>query len=351
MNKNTIDKEKLKSNISKEFNMVWLRWVFLIIITPLYVLFFDRQIGLPFILVIIFTFVYNVFNHYLLVKRVYPEKWFGYNIYIDLSLISALIAFDGGYSSSIFICYYIFIVYEGVKRNIKHPISLSLGAIIIYTAIVYLSDDHSGSLIQIIFRDIFILISGLFLSDVLNQFTRYDKLHKREYDLARKDKLTGLFNKNALEKMLNEELLACIKDNRSLCVLMFDVDNFKLFNDVYGQLTGDDFLRFFSKIILESISSDNKAFRYEGEEFLIMLKDTELKDAYKVAEIIRKKVSGSNIYIKTEQERQKITVSCAVACCPEHAIGYYELLEYVDKALHEAKTEGKNKVVIAEKEI
>lgn len=352
MNKHVFEKERYFNAIAKELNIVWLRWVFLFTIAPFYVWVFDRPISIYFVAILILCIIYNFINYVTLINKIYPFKWFENNIYFDIIFISLLIYFDNGFQSLIFICYYIFIIYEGIKRGIPHPIFLSLGAIGLYSIIVYfLIPDQANNIGSMIFRNLFIFISGFFVSDVLNELNRYDSLHKKEYNLARKDKLTGLFNRNELDKVLNEDLLECIKQKSSLCVLMFDIDNFKSFNDAYGHLTGDDLLRFFSKIIIETISPKNKAFRYGGEEFLVELKDTDLNEAYKIAEIIRKKLSNSNIFVKTEEGRQKITVSCGLACCPEHSAGYFELLDYADKALYEAKSEGKNKVVIAEKEV
>lgn len=349
MDKESAKKEKLLVNISRESDIVWLRWILLILIIPLYLIIFGRYISLYFILIFTLCIVYNFINHLTLIKNIYPSKWFEKNIYIDIMLVSLLILADGGFSSLIYFGYYIFIIYEGIKRKINHPVLLSLITVIIYSTAIYLFPANIN-LTQLIFRNVFIIFSGILVMEVLKELLYQSKLSKKHYNLAIKDKLTGLYNRNQFEKTLNAYLLECAKHNSSLCIIMFDIDNFELFNDTYGHFTGDELLKHFAKIILESIPPNGKAFRYEGEEFIVVLVNTELKDAYKIAEDIRKKFSSSNVYIKHDKGKVRITVSCGIACCPEHSVGYYELLEYAEKALREAKAEGKNKVVIAEKE-
>lgn len=348
MGRNAVDKKAIL--IANEYNIVWLRWIFLIALMPSYVMLFNRNINTLFIGVVLFSFIYNIINHFTLLNKKYPKEWFGNNIYFDVLIITLLIMCDGGLSSCIFTCYYVFIIYEGIKREFKHPILLGLVTAAVYTVFVIRPPFEFINTWIILFRDMFILLSAVFVSEVYNQITFYDKQHKKEYDFARKDRLTGLLNKNALDEMQSEELLPTYKEDKNICLLLIDIDNMGMFNESFGFATGDDLVRYISTTINESIDMDSKVFRYGGDEFLVLLYDTDLNQAYRIAEVIRRKVSSSGIYVKKEGSKSKVTISCGVSCCPEHGKNIYELIEYANKSLTEAKVEGKNKVVISERE-
>lgn len=341
-------KDNLMSSISRESDIVWLRWLLFFLVIPIYLFSFDRQIDFLFVGLFVAGIIYNSFNHMVLINKQYHEGWFSNNIYIDLIFVTALIFVDGGFDSSIYISYYLIIIYEGVKKNVKQPIFLSIFVSILYTVSNYFLNDSINAS-QIILRNVFIILCGIFVYQISSELIHQGKLQKKHYDMYIKDQLTGLYNRNVFEKVLNEGIENCKSNNNQICLLLFDIDNFQIFNDTYGRFTGDDLLKYFSKIILESITENDTAFRYGGEEFIVLLKDVDIKDAYKKAETIRKKLSSSKIYVADDDDKYKITVSCGIANCPEHSASYYELLEYADKALYEAKSDGKNIVVIFEK--
>jgi len=115
-------------------------------------------------------------------------------------------------------------------------------------------------------------------------------MHQREFKLARTDKLTGLANRHMLDQKLEEEALYCEYSKKPLNVLMFDIDDFKKFNDTYGHIWGDKLLSLFGDIIKQSIRKTDMAFRYGGEEFMVLIRDLDLEKAKCVAD--RNKVSA-----------------------------------------------------------
>ena len=145
-------------------------------------------------------------------------------------------------------------------------------------------------------------------------------------DLINLDALTGLYNKNYLYSRYND----CIAQPMSL--LMIDLDNFKNINDVYGHLAGDSLLKEAAEIFKHSIRNSDILARFGGDEFILILQDTNLDGALIVGERIRKAIE------------KKCPVSIGVASLePNNSLE--ELINKADKALYRAKKQGKNMVM------
>lgn len=157
-----------------------------------------------------------------------------------------------------------------------------------------------------------------------------------------KDKLTSTLTRKYLEKAINSQLEYCNEYNSSFSVLMIDIDLFKDINDRFGHRTGDLVLKEICDIILENIRETDICGRYGGEEFIVILPETDMYGAYTVAEKIRDKIHKRNIL----KGKRDVTISLGVATFPEHATQYDELIEKVDQALYIAKNTGRNKSAV-----
>jgi len=170
------------------------------------------------------------------------------------------------------------------------------------------------------------------------------------YTLATKDQLTGVFNRRSLEEALGREVIRAIRHNLPLSVIMLDIDNFKEYNDKYGHSQGDNALKTVTRIVELNTRGDDFVARYGGEEFIVILPNTKIAQAAKLAERIRTKVASAIIRATREdlpKGFEKVTVSLGVAQLSEE--GVKEMLDGADQALYEAKREGKNKVKIFKK--
>lgn len=122
---------------------------------------------------------------------------------------------------------------------------------------------------------------------------------------------------------------------------MFDIDDFKKINDKHGHKTGDLVLREVCKNVLSNLKENEFLGRYGGEEFIIILEDTNISEAYLRSEEIRKSIS-SNLEFKNNI---RVTVSLGVASYPKHGEGIWDLIEKADVALYKAKETGKDKTI------
>lgn len=171
------------------------------------------------------------------------------------------------------------------------------------------------------------------------------RLHMRTVQLACTDGLTGLYNHRQFKKMFNEEMARAARYGKPLSIVLFDVDNFKKFNDSYGHPNGDIVLQEMAALLRELLRGCDTIFRYGGEEFVALLPETAFPDAVGVAERIR-------IFVETESPRfldrltisHGITVSVGVASFPEDGQDLPALLKTVDDLMYEAKRKGKNQV-------
>ncbi|GAA4878978.1 GGDEF domain-containing protein [Ferrimonas pelagia] len=159
------------------------------------------------------------------------------------------------------------------------------------------------------------------------------------------DPLTSLYNRRALEHELNARLLAYTQTREDCCLILLDVDHFKRFNDTYGHAVGDQVLRFVAMTLRRVSGQEPFIARYGGEEFVLVLPQWDYGKALVLAEQIRLQIAQQNL--ATQQGQQPIghiTVSLGVACmqASDDAEG---LLIRADKAMYQAKQQGRDQVV------
>jgi two-component system cell cycle response regulator len=157
--------------------------------------------------------------------------------------------------------------------------------------------------------------------------------------------LTSALNRNFLEEKGNEILIKYKLKSQALGVIMLDIDNFKRVNDTCGHDIGDLVLKTVANTIKKSLRKDDLIIRYGGEEFLILLPNTDLEQTLKVAEKIRKNIENTEITIPTG-EKIKVTASLGVSVVYPEDKNIFEAIKRVDEKLHRAKQKGKNRVEV-----
>lgn len=173
----------------------------------------------------------------------------------------------------------------------------------------------------------------------------------RTRELALQDELTGLANRRALEQMLADEVARALRHGRPLSILMADADHFKKINDTYGHRAGDTVLRELARLLTEKLRSIDKPARYGGEEFFVMMPETSVAEARLVAERIRSSIEEHTFVVDPEDDEPpiplRLTVSLGVAGLPESASTLEAMVEIADRALYDAKHQGRNRTVVA----
>jgi diguanylate cyclase (GGDEF)-like protein len=170
-------------------------------------------------------------------------------------------------------------------------------------------------------------------------------LYQRVQEMATHDSLTGLTVRWVFLGQLTEEIQRTLRHKATLALLMVDLDRFKQVNDTYGHLVGDVVLREVANRLKTAVREMDLVCRYGGEEFAIALPYATRPLALQIAERIRQAVGSSTI--AAYDERVSITVSVGVSLCPDHAMQADGLIEQADRALYQAKAQGRNRVVLA----
>ncbi len=167
------------------------------------------------------------------------------------------------------------------------------------------------------------------------------KTNKHLYEIAHTDYLTKTMNRRNFFIHAQINFTEAKKNNELLCVVMIDIDNFKKFNDKYGHNTGDRVLTLFADKIKQNISEKTILGRLGGEEFALVIKNTNLEDAIKKAEKLKKKIE--DIELKVDDKILKITASFGVSD-NQNCDNIDEMLQKADKLLYTAKESGRNLV-------
>ncbi len=162
--------------------------------------------------------------------------------------------------------------------------------------------------------------------------------------LANVDSLTGLHNRRAILRRLDEDIRHAKRYGDELSLLMLDIDHFKKVNDRYGHLTGDDVLERIATLVQQNIRETDSAGRYGGEEFIVVLPKTNLSPAAEVAERIRKTIEESEME-DHEGNVFGVTVSLGLSSYQAGEDGH-SLISRADDALYSAKENGRNRIGI-----
>ncbi|MBN1607520.1 MAG: diguanylate cyclase [Polyangiaceae bacterium] len=167
------------------------------------------------------------------------------------------------------------------------------------------------------------------------------------YETSVSDPLTGAHNREHMNMRLAEEVSYAKRHNTGLALIMFDLDHFKRVNDTYGHLAGDRVLVALVQKVSGQIRGEDLLARFGGEEFVILLRTTDLFQAANVAERIRQSVERMSIEYEGQRIRVTVSLGCATLdCCDEPSV--QELIAAADRRLYAAKRAGRNRVVASD---
>lgn len=173
---------------------------------------------------------------------------------------------------------------------------------------------------------------------------RNSLLYRQALASALKDNLTGLGNRSAYENSLAREIDLAKRHDHPLTLIVMDIDNFKTINDSYGHHSGDRALKVLADTIIQTLRRSDVAYRFGGEEFILLLSNTDMASASIVAERIR--IAVSQILCNDGKQNFGFTVSLGLAQLQDQEQGYH-LFERADMALYQAKQTGRNLTVCA----
>ena len=165
--------------------------------------------------------------------------------------------------------------------------------------------------------------------------------------LARRDRLTGFFNYESFKEILHEELKRSKRYRRSFSILLVDIDGLNDYNNTFGRGAGDALLGEVSLVMAQTIRDVDQPVRYSGDEFAIIMPESNKRQAQKAAERLRRaiKLEAKHQVKNGSQSRSPVTISIGLASYPKDAETAHELVSLADEALYEAKQGGRDMVV------
>ncbi len=176
----------------------------------------------------------------------------------------------------------------------------------------------------------------------LDVIRKINFMYTKTKELSITDALTGLHNRRHFEQTADREFLRAARYKSDLTFAVIDIDFFKHINDTYGHLCGDKILKEVAFLINDSFRKTDMVFRYGGEEFVIILTETNETDAQIPLERLREKIENNAFKFKTES--LKVTVSIGFSSAVEASEDATELFSFADKALYKAKESGRNQI-------
>lgn len=178
------------------------------------------------------------------------------------------------------------------------------------------------------------------------QLDEINTLQQQLSDQANRDALTGLYNRRYLDSTLERELARCQREGLPLSLMLIDLDHFKRINDTYGHQAGDEVLKQLADMLNAQARSADVVCRFGGEEFLLLLPNMPQAVALARAEQWRSAFAATTIAFG--EFRIQGTLSIGLSCYPGHGTSPQALIRSADRALYRAKTEGRNRVVVAD---
>lgn len=207
------------------------------------------------------------------------------------------------------------------------------------------SFDLSPEILDEIQSNIEEIIKGFPISESnkMDVIKKINFMYSHTKHLSVTDALTGLYNRRHFDNMIEREFLRAKRYSNDLSIALMDIDYFKKVNDTYGHLCGDYILKEVAYLILENFRKTDMVFRYGGEEILVILTETPLEKAVIPLERLRKSIE--NYPFNYDGQDIRITISIGAESINPEISDYEELINNADRALYQAKENGRNKVV------
>ena len=259
-------------------------------------------------------------------------------------IFSIAIIISGANESQYKILFLFIIITTTIQSGMKQGMIMAC----ISSAIILIMDlvCMPGSNVNIYFENDLVL-SGVFILTAwpLGFYVKIEGEHiNRLISLANEDGLTGVYNHRYFYEALDRKIKYSKENNEKISMIFLDIDYFKHYNDLYGHQEGDKVLKKIG-ITLKEITRDcDIVSRYGGEEFAIILPNTDEKAATEIAEKIRYSIENTYFYGQQNQPNKNLTVSIGISVYPDKATNEFELIKSADDALYRAKFFNKNRV-------
>ena len=272
----------------------------------------------------------------------------------DLVFLSCLVYFSGGLASPLHVLFILYVVLSTFMLPTGKSIRNTLLALVLVATIMLLPDPDpdilQNQLTLLVTFSTLLVFTFLISSYLARGLHRSEEIMTGNLQKARllsiTDGLTGLYNQSHFFEMLDQETHKARRYNQYYSLIIFDVDNFKNFNDQNGHSLGSETLKRIGVIVRKIFRTTDLQVKYGGDEFVIILPQTDKVGAYLAAERIRETVEQEKFPGAEKQPAGHLSLSLGIAAFPEHGDKGEAILEKADKALYMSKKAGRNRTTI-----
>jgi len=272
----------------------------------------------------------------------------------DLIALSLIVFFSGGLNSPIVALFIVYVMIATFLTDYHKAFRSALMVFVLLLLITLLQNNgsffSSQQLMTMLTFDILLIfayfVSGYLSKNLHSNESLLQDLLQQTQELSISDGLTGLYNQMHFFELLNLETKKSQRHNLSYSLIMFDVDFFKNYNDHNGHLHGSETLKQIGAIMKSKFRTTDLLAKYGGDEFVIILPQTDKVGAYLAAERLRESVEKQVFPGADTQPQKKLTISIGLASYPEHGLNEEAILNCADKALYFAKESGRNRTNI-----
>jgi diguanylate cyclase (GGDEF)-like protein len=297
----------------------------------------------------------------------YPSEKYDFALYtslafiqldFDLVILSLLSFFSGAFSSPVIVLFIFYIMVATFLIQHRKAFRSTVTAIIL-VVVIFFSDEGlvvSSEKLATLIAYTIILLFAFFISAYLSRNLREEetKLHEllqKTRELSVTDGLTTLYNQTHFFLLFRIQMEKAKRYNTPFSLIMFDMDNFKNYNDNNGHIKGSDALRRIGELMKSIFRASDMLAKYGGDEFVVILPNSDKVGAFLAADRMREAVEEEPFEGREKQPLGKVTLSLGVASYPEHGQTVEEILDGADKALYFAKKTGRNRTVIYNKDL
>ena len=276
----------------------------------------------------------------------------------DLIVLSLLVFFSNGFESPVLVMYIFYIMVGTFLIHHHKAFKNTITAMVLVVVIFSTNEGLLFSTEKITTMAAFnvILLFAYFISAYLSKNLRENEekirdLLQKTQEMSVTDGLTNLYNQTHFFLLFRLQLKKSQRYRKCFSLIMFDVDHFKNYNDNNGHLKGSQVLRQVGDIMRRCFRSSDVLAKYGGDEFVIILPQSDKVGAFLAADRLREVVEVEPFEGREQQPLGKITLSLGISSYPEHGSTVEELLDHADKALYSAKNTGRNKTVLYSKDL
>jgi diguanylate cyclase (GGDEF)-like protein len=273
---------------------------------------------------------------------------------VDLVVFALTVFFSGGLASPLIAMFIVYITISTFLVDYHKAFRITLAAMLLLLAVTVLQEgggffasERLMSLLAYYFTFVFTyFVSGYLSQNLRRNEELLQELLRQSRELSITDGLTGLYNQMHFFELLARETKNSQRHDLSFTLIIFDVDHFKNFNDHNGHLRGSETLKQIGDIMKGKFRATDLLAKYGGDEFVVILPQTDKVGAYLAAERLREGIEKRAFPGAETQPLGRITISIGLASYPEHGRSDDEILNRADKALYFAKESGRNRTII-----